>query len=263
MGAAPLRASSGSAVAGRLGGFVSAGWPLLVAILFVPAFLLVPSYRGGPESTDSWEIASIERCGTDTIRLIKPDKVDHGTLFRTLDYCYARQYYQATLSEMAIRRSGFLRQNHENEVMLWMVVTITVSGVFLAGMQLLASYNLAQAGRGEFAGAGEVTLERGRLAVKSSVTGLLILSVSFAFFMVYVLFVYTIKEHQPASSPGAGQATQGAAAPVTAAPDGPASGPRLTGGGGPGRAKPPAPNAAPGSEPNAAPDGAEPRPPQP
>jgi small-conductance mechanosensitive channel len=77
---------------------------------------------------------------------------------------------------------------------LWMVLTITLSGVVLAGLQLLAAYRLATAGRGEFAQQQEITLEQNRISLKSSVTGLLILVVSFAFFMVYVAWVFAIRE---------------------------------------------------------------------
>jgi hypothetical protein len=60
---------------------------------------------------------------------------------------------------------------------------------------LLAAYRLAVAGHGDhLAQQQEITLEQNKISLKSSVTGLLILVVSFAFFMVYVAWVFTIRE---------------------------------------------------------------------
>jgi hypothetical protein len=47
---------------------------------------------------------------------------------------------------------------------------------------------------GELAGGGELTYSAGGASFKSPVIGLTILAMSFAFFMVFVIYVYTIKE---------------------------------------------------------------------
>ncbi len=75
-----------------------------------------------------------------------------------------------------------------------MVVVITFSGVVLAGLQLLGSYRLAKLGRAAFGDGGEATITASSVAVKSSVVGVVILAISFAFFLVFVLDVYTIRE---------------------------------------------------------------------
>jgi len=49
-------------------------------------------------------------------------------------------------------------------------------------------------GRTEFGKDSEVALESGRLSLKSSITGAVILALSFAFFMVYVIWIYSIHE---------------------------------------------------------------------
>ncbi|CAB3744350.1 hypothetical protein LMG24238_07244 [Paraburkholderia sediminicola] len=76
-----------------------------------------------------------------------------------------------------------------------MVVTTTVSGVLLSAVQLVAAYKLASAASSKDMGSqgGSVDLEVGKISVKSSVTGLLILAVSFAFFIVFVNSVYSLK----------------------------------------------------------------------
>jgi hypothetical protein len=74
---------------------------------------------------------------------------------------------------------------------MWMVVAVTFSGVLLAGLQLWASYQLAAASRTTLhANDGEFILKRDQLVLKSSITGLFILLVSFCFFLVFVFYVY-------------------------------------------------------------------------
>jgi hypothetical protein len=105
--------------------------------------------------------------------------------------------YDIVADEQRVRRlnatariyEGQLRQNN---ILLWMVVLLTFSGVALAGLQLWASYRLATAGKGELASGGEVSLTPGSAAVKSSVIGVLILALSLAFFIIYVREVYRI-----------------------------------------------------------------------
>jgi hypothetical protein len=75
------------------------------------------------------------------------------------------------------------------------VVTITLAGVLMAGFQVWASFKLASTGaKGNFGEDSTIAIERGKLYVRSSTTGLLILVVSFAFFVVYVRWIYPIQE---------------------------------------------------------------------
>ena len=145
------------------------------------------------------EAGRIEACRNEAITLIKPDRVDVVLLERISDYCYGRVRGEDLIGDFNIRRSSFLRQQFEGRVILWMVLTITLSGVALAGLQLLAAYRLAAAGGGELAQSQELTLEQNKISLKSSVTGLFILVVSFAFFTVYVAWVFSTKESTAAS----------------------------------------------------------------
>ena len=153
------------------------------------------------------EPQQISFCQKETLALVKPEKVDLSVMSGLLNYCYSHMIGQGALEEIGIRRNKFIKQNHEDGILLWMVVSLTLSGVILAGLQLLASYKLALIGRAEFAQSGELSLESSRISLKSSVTGLLILTISFAFFMVYIMWVYTIKE-QKIVSPLAGSGVQ-------------------------------------------------------
>ena len=106
--------------------------------------------------------------------------------------CFNKLVQQGQLNEFQIRRINFQNQHFANNVNLWMVVTLTLCGVALSVWQIAISRHLVA--RDPSALSSEIAIERGRLFVRSSVTGLLILIVSFAFFFVYVAFIYRIEE---------------------------------------------------------------------
>jgi hypothetical protein len=107
-----------------------------------------------------------------------------------------------------------------------MVVLITLSGVALAAVQLLTSYTLASTGHLQGDGVTDLTLEQGKLAIKSSVTGLVVLVVSLAFFWIYIIYVYRIvpsadaKVIAPTTSAGPIQKSPTSARASPAAPRG-------------------------------------------
>ena len=107
----------------------------------------------------------------------------------------------------------------QNTVMLWLVVILTMGGIGLAAVQLWATYRLAKAGQGALADGGEATIEHGKIVVRSSVVGIIILAMSFAFFSMYVLYVYRISE---SSGIGSVPVPVGPAPPAAAAPPVPA-----------------------------------------
>jgi hypothetical protein len=136
--------------------------------------------------------------------------VNVGTLYDLNLFCYNSIGSQLKLDNDKIRRDSFVFQRNENIVLLYMVVLLTISGVVLAGMQLLASYRLALAGRGELAGGGsEIAYSATSVSFKSSVIGLTILAMSFAFFMVFIVYVYDMREMSSDGAPhAAGPASQ-------------------------------------------------------
>ena len=98
------------------------------------------------------------------------------------------------LSDFAIRRLDFFQQYRANGVFMLLVVVVTVSGVVLAGVQLWASYQLAAANKTlPDVGNGEMILRGNQLVLRSSITGLFILLISFCFFLVFVLYVYRLE----------------------------------------------------------------------
>jgi hypothetical protein len=134
-------------------------------------------------------------------------------LFGLNSFCFVHTANQLQVDEEIIKRDNFVFQRNENVVLLYMVVLITFTGVALAGMQLLASYKLASLGHGELAGGAEISYSSQGASFKSSVVGLGILAMSFAFFLVFVLYVYTFRN--PNQEPQATNPTALRSVPTT------------------------------------------------
>lgn len=173
-----------------------AGW----AVAFV-AFGWIASYWENSSSSRPDSIVpaiehqpSLNQCVLETITSMKPAVVDIQLLHATTNHCYSKLHGQALLHDFQIRRLKFIQQTYDERILLWMVVTITISGVGLAGLQLLTSYRLASSGTTGSDQSSEFVVQRDRIALKSSVTGLFVLLLSFGFFYVFVYEVYVIKE---------------------------------------------------------------------
>lgn len=176
---------------GRLG-LLIAGLILIVGIgagLFIGG---TPQQTTSP--TDQLRICTDQHVGT-----ASPPTIDRSSAASV--YCFEQVGRALLLEEMDIRRAAYELQQFQNVVMLWMVVAITLSGVALAGIQLLIAFKLAAGGIASPDDNSELTIERGKVSLKSSITGLLILVVSLAFFAIFVLWVYRIEQPASASSP--------------------------------------------------------------
>jgi hypothetical protein len=175
--------------------YVALGVALLIAIAFALLFAHGSSSKTAEEAVILDEAAKLNTCRTNSISLIKPERIDLFLLNQLSDFCYNQVRGEDLLGDFHVRKLNFVQQEYDSRILLWMVVVITVSGVLLAGLQLLAAYRLASVGGADFASGqgGEVKLDPKSISLKSSVTGLLILIISFAFFIVYVRWVYPIQ----------------------------------------------------------------------
>lgn len=133
----------------------------------------------------------ISSCLADSTLDVAVDKAERD---ERLNFCYQKIRWQSSLDDYSIRRWVFQNQLVADIVLLWVVVSITLSGVVLAALQLYTSYRIAMSGKGASDGSfgSSFEMERGKVALKSSVTGLFIILFSFGFFYVYVIFVYKI-----------------------------------------------------------------------
>jgi len=137
-------------------------------------------------------LPTMSQCVSDTLALLGQKSSPTPEILRDIrDHCYSLIQAQGVLNDFAIRKLNFFQQYRANAVLMWMVVAVTLSGVLLASFQLRASYQLAAANKDSLhASDSQLILTRGKLALKSSITGLFILLISLCFFLVFVAYVY-------------------------------------------------------------------------
>jgi hypothetical protein len=153
---------------------------------FVPLLLSAISPAAAQPMTGASE-ACAARLLEKTGQIPTLELIDQAS--RICGHMAAIGFNNRTLEANAMIYEGQLKQN---TVMLWMVVAITVSGVILAAVQLWATYRLAAQGKQSIGIDSTVTIEAKRLAVQSSVVGVIILALSLVFFTVYVMYVFRI-----------------------------------------------------------------------
>lgn len=110
-----------------------------------------------------------------------------------LNLCTDEVSKHLELNDFQIRRLKFFGQYYAERVTLWMVVFVTVAGVALSAVQLLTSFKIATRAT-DAGGQHEITIETGKIVIKSSAIGLMVLFTSLAFFLVFVINVYKIEE---------------------------------------------------------------------
>ena len=164
----------------------------LVVGAVAATFLLGPNYD---KFEFLYEDFSIDSCVTD-FGVNESDFKAEPDQARSLHaICYEKIYSQGLLNEFQVRRVNFQQQHIADNIVMWMVVALTFSGVGLAALQITSSVKIYEQSGGDVkVDSTEVALEKGKIYLKSSVTGLFILLISFAFFYIYVLYVYTITE---------------------------------------------------------------------
>lgn len=176
----------------------------LASLLIVTASVLVAKSYLSHTKLVFDEPVRLDKCRIRIAGLYDPKVLDLNLVGQIHALCYAEVNEEDRLVEFEINRSALLNQQAETPVLLWMVVAITMSGVFLAAVQLMAGYKLASAGKGNLEQGGELGLENNRLSLKSSVTGLIILTISLAFFYIFVSQVYLLKPFDLAPPPSVG-----------------------------------------------------------
>jgi hypothetical protein len=112
------------------------------------------------------------------------------------DVCYRAAYNQALITDFEIRRIIYSDQPYLDRVLLWTVVSITISGVILSAVQLMTSYKLAVLGKLDPNTPSDLKIQKDQITLRSSVVGLFILLISLVFFVIFVYGVYTIKPNK-------------------------------------------------------------------
>jgi hypothetical protein len=138
--------------------------------------------------------SSMSECIPTTLKLVTKEATSPPELVKfAKEHCYSLIRSQGLLNNFYILDLTYVQQYRTSPVLLWLVVGVTISGVILAALQLLAAFQLAMTKDHEMDGGGTMSIKRHEIALKSSVTGLFILLMSFAFFLVFVFYVYRIE----------------------------------------------------------------------
>jgi hypothetical protein len=163
----------------------------------VGIFLALWATRDLSPGLNLQDLPNLQSCISANLQTLKPQNLQAETLSDLSKLCYDQITYQGRLNDYQLKRMPIVQQYYSNPVLLWMVVIITFSGVVLAGTQLLASFQLASTRGQDFGQGGSITVERNKFVMQSSVTGLFVLVISFAFFLVFIKYVYRIEEIDP------------------------------------------------------------------
>ena len=163
------------------------------------AFLLMAFAAG---AADPIPPGSLEGCAVRYAERLPPSEKSIAALDGYTSFCDKMLQMQQQLDSDAAGTATIVNQRFNTNVLLWMVVVITISGVGLAAVQLYWSYRLALTGQGQMPGGSETKLSKDSLVVKSSVVGVVILGFSLIFFIVFVLKVYPLTTLQVGGGPG-------------------------------------------------------------
>ena len=170
--------------------FVAALGLVLLSICF---YLLI--YRGAPSETKlDTAREPFHDCIVETQSLSKLQINSISDYVSLYNLCNDQIFRTFQYNDFAVRREKFVRQELDERVNLWLVVIITISGVVLSAIQLIMSYKIAVSGKEHWSTDAAFAVKQGEISFKSSVTGLAILALSLAFFVVYVGWIYPNKE---------------------------------------------------------------------
>jgi RsiW-degrading membrane proteinase PrsW (M82 family) len=164
-----------------------------LSVLLVCVYLFLDKNAGpGPKADSPRE--TVHECIVDTQSLSKVQINNLNDYIGLYNLCNDQIFRNYEYNDFAVRREKFVRQELDERVNLWLVVIITLSGVILSGVQLLMSYKIALSGKEYWNSDATFAIKQGEISFKSSVTGLAILAMSLAFFVVYVGWIYPNKE---------------------------------------------------------------------
>ena len=105
-------------------------------------------------------------------------------------------YYEYRVSGFEHRKNVFAWQLFSSKLIFWAVLFLVFSGIVFSGIQFWKSIRAEQSGSASPAGDQVTEFEASAkgIRVTSPVLGVIILVISLAFFYLYLVYVYPIKE---------------------------------------------------------------------
>src|ERR1700691_5438974 len=127
-------------------------WAIIPITLSLLVALIAVAYSRsyiGHRDLDLDEGAHVSQCEAEVLNEIspKPSTIDLAVLASVHTFCYQKVSEADVLTDFGIRKSAYLNQQIQTTILMWMVVAITLSGVFLAALQRVAAYKLAASGK--------------------------------------------------------------------------------------------------------------------
>lgn len=182
--------------------WISFSWIWTITLLCLPillaAILLICNRGTGNAAMAATDVETrIQLCETRSVAASDRLNPEEKNPQYIQSMCLKRVDDEDQLERNEITTNAFRNQQSETRELMWLVVIITASGVIIAGMQLVQSYKLVAAGKASADQSSKIDIEVGKLSVSSSVTGILILVVSFAFFYIFTKEIYTIHGNEP------------------------------------------------------------------
>lgn len=164
--------------------------------IYLYSFVIDYDYTVLESKNDEYSSLSVRNCAEHNAEVHRSDKDYYTHINNYVDLCTKMIRTDLSNIDYYIRKQKFIEQSRADTVIMWMVVIITASGVAMAGAQLITSIVIAVSTKNDLSEnmANEVTIEKGKIQFKSSVTGALIMLMSLMFFYIYVLYVYSIYE---------------------------------------------------------------------
>jgi hypothetical protein len=102
---------------------------------------------------------------------------DNAILANAADaFCYSAKRHDYLLRDFNIRHDAYAIQPFETKVIMWMVVALVAGGVYLAYLQLRASFELADLGKKAPLDNAVSNVKIAGMSVGSSVVGVIILN---------------------------------------------------------------------------------------
>lgn len=154
-----------------------------------------PTAAGGAETTDPRVVDRIarlkERQAEETDQ--KPATPPTGTAFNAeTEASFQRAwqaYYEYRADGYTHRQRVFEWQDLSTKIIFAVVIVLVLAGVYFAAVQFHAGLRANR----EAADAGEVELSIKGIKVRSPVLGVIVLTISLAFFYLYLIYVYPIE----------------------------------------------------------------------
>jgi hypothetical protein len=158
-------------------------------------------------------LSNLDACYGRSLTRLGKTTADIDTLWQVSALCYRESIYAYRRTELEVRRASYQQAQTQSDAILRLVVGMTWGGIALASLQLAFVFALSWRERKLLMDGSELTAESNRdsskLYFRSSVVGLMILVITFAFFYLYAIDIYPVTDKASRTDPALDKAENG------------------------------------------------------